>query len=200
VTTFRKIVVNMTRTSAVTKSDSGQDGRIAFTRKVRKQPVDVEAEKIGHRDLRAEELAALRGYYRLGEYNKALFRAGLYQGLPRMAELFGYAEGEESPLYVAEGDVVNVVRSSGVPEGDKVEIMRQVRKNYGKPGYPEEATYGARVVDGEHGIVVGYVRGSLPTQEAAEEAADMYLGKRYFDGWDIEEALQQARFLSDILK
>jgi hypothetical protein len=197
--TYRKIVVNVTKTSAVTKSENGQDGRFAFTRKVRKQPVNTEVKRIGHRDLSKEELATLRNYYKLGEHNRSLFQHGLYQDLPRMLELFGYAEGEESQLSGDAGEVLTTVRASGEPDGDRVEIVRHMRKDYGTPGSPEKASYGARVIDGAHGIVVGYVRANLKSEDDAAEAADFYLGKRYFDGWDVEDALQQARYLADIL-
>lgn len=201
-TTFRKIVVKLTAVSAVMKSENGQDGRVAFQRKVKKQPVDTEVHRICHRDLSEAELKALTGYYRLGEYNKALFKAGLYEGLPPMDALFGYEPGEGvlSGL-VEDGEVVRTIHSSEFPEGDKVEIVRWMRPDWSsdvRPA-PEEAQYGARVIDGEHKIRVGYVRANLMSAEDAEKAADLYLGKRYFDGWDVEDALEQARYLVDVV-
>lgn len=195
----RKVVTKLTAKSAVVKTDIGQDGRIQFTRKVKGKPADVTVIKVGHRDLSKEELAALREYYSMGEYNRALWRNGLYKGLARFEALFGF-RSTEGPTGLAEpAEIRRSVKSTQNPNGDWVEIVLFRDKDYSTPGYPLKETYGARVIDGEHGIVVGYVRGNLKSEDDAEQAADFYLGKRYFDGWATEDALQMARNLSDIL-
>jgi hypothetical protein len=195
----RKIVVNVTKTSAVTISDIGQSGRVALSRKVKGKPADVVVFKVGHHDLTREEINGLKNHTSMGDYNRALFRHGLYYDLPRFETLFGYAEGEGPTGYGDDGETLRTITSTEFPEGDKVEIVRWMLKDYGTPGYPEKASYGARVIEAEHGMMVGYVRGNLPSEDAAAQAADFYLGKRYFDGWGIEDALSQAQYLSDIL-
>ncbi|MFE2101584.1 hypothetical protein [Streptomyces sp. NPDC059468] len=195
----RKIVINMTKTSAVTVCDIGTSGRIAFSRKVKGKPADVVVYKIGHRDLTRAEINGLKQFVSMGDYNRALFENGLYFDLPRFETLFGYAEGEGKSSLVVDGDVVKTITSTENPDGDKVEIVRHRRKDYGTPGAPEKDTFGARVTEAEHGIVVGYVRANLNRLEDAEALADLYLGKRYFDGWDVEQALSQAQYLADAI-
>jgi hypothetical protein len=195
----RRVVINITKTSAVTVSSIGTSGRVQLTRKVKGEPKDVLVRKIGHRDLTRQEIDGLRNYVSMGDYNRAKFRHGLYNDLPRFETLFGYAEGEGPTGFGDDGETVRTITSSGNPDGDKVEIARWMRPDYSsteRPA-PEKAVYGARVISGEHGFMIGYVRANLPSEESAEVAADLYLGKRYFDGWDVEDALQQARFLTD---
>jgi hypothetical protein len=197
----RQVVINVTAKSAVTVSDIGTSGRVQFTRKVKGAPTDVIVQKIGHRDLRRAEINGLKNYVSMGDYNRAMFRHGRYYDLPRFETLFGFAEGEGPSGYGDDGELVHTVTSTENPDGDKVEICRWMRPNYAsdeRPA-PEEARYGARVIEGEHGIMLGYVRANLTSVEDAETAADFYLGKRYFDGWDAEAALGQAQYLSDIL-
>jgi hypothetical protein len=195
----RRIVINVTKTSAVTISSIGTSGRVQLTRKVKGEPKDVTVVRIGHRDLTRQEIDGLKNYVSMGDYNRAKFRHGLYYDLPRFETLFGYAEGEGPSGYGDDGELVRTITSTEFPEGDKVEIVRWMRKDYSTPGYPETASYGARVIEGEHGMMVGYVRANLKSEEDAAQAADFYLGKRYFDDWDIEHALPQAQRLADIL-
>jgi hypothetical protein len=197
----RRIVINITKTSAVTISSIGTSGRVQLTRKVKGEPKDVSVTKIGHRDLRRQEIDGLKNYVSMGDYNRAMFRHGRYYDLPRFEILFGYAEGEGPSGYGDDGELVRTITSTEFPEGDKVEISRWMRPDYStkeRPA-PEKAMYGARVIEGEHGIMIGYVRANLASEEAAEQAADFYLGKRYFDGWSVEQALGQAQYLADIL-
>jgi signal peptidase I len=198
--TERRIVVKMTETSAVTRSHIGQNGRVQFTRKVKGKPADVVVYKIGHYALTPEILEAFEEYYPMGDYNRALWRHGMYKDLPRFGEIFGFAPGEDPSSISEAEEIVKTVSSTGEPEGDKVQITRRKRKDYGQPGYPDKEEFGALVISGEHGFPIGWVRGDLDTVEQAEECADMYLGKRYFDGWDTEEALNQARYLSEVTK
>jgi hypothetical protein len=197
----RRVVINITKTSAVTISSIGQSGRIQLTRKVKGTPTDVTVVKIGHRDLSDQEINGLKNYTGMGDYNRAMFRHGLYYDLPRFEVLFGYAEGEGPSGYGDDGELVRTITSTENPNGDKVEITRWMRPDWSsseRPA-PEKAAYGARVIEGEHGIMIGYVRANLASEEAAEQAADFYLGKRYFDGWSVEQALGQAQYLADIL-
>jgi hypothetical protein len=197
----RRVVINITKTSAVTISSIGTSGRVQRTRKVKGTPTDVIVQKIGHRDLSTQEINGLKNYVSMGDYNRAMFRHGQYYDLPRFEALFGYAEGEGPSGYGDDGELVRTITSTENPDGDKVEISRWVRPDYSateRPA-PEKAVYGARVIEGEHGIMIGYVRANLASEESAEQAADFYLGKRYFDGWSVEQALGQAQRLSDIL-
>lgn len=193
----RRIVVNITKTSATTVSDIGTSGRIQFTRKVKGQPTDVTVVRIGHRDLTRSEINGLKTFVSMGDYNRSMFEHGLLYDLPRFETLFGYAEGEGKRSLVIDGDVVKTITSTENPDGDKVEIVRHRRKDYGTPGAPEKDTFGARVIESEHGIIVGYVRANLDRQEDAEKLADLYLGKRYFDDWNVQQALSQAQYLAD---
>lgn len=197
----RRVVINITKTSAVTVSSIGQSGRVQLTRKVKGEPKDVIVSRIGHRDLRPQETDGLKNYVSMGDYNRAKFRHGLYCDLPRFETLFGYAEGEGPSGYGDDGELVRTITTTENPDGDKVEISRWTRPDWSSPERPapEKTVYGARVIEGEHGIMIGYVRANLASEEAAEQAADFYLGKRYFDGWSVEQALGQAQYLADIL-
>jgi hypothetical protein len=197
----RRVVINITKTSAVTVSSTGQSGRVQLTRKVKGTPTAVTVVRVGHRDLSTEEINGLKNYVSMGDYNRAMFRHGRYYDLPRFEALFGYAEGEGPSGYGDDGELVRTITSSEDPNGDRVEISRWTLPDYSskeRPA-PEKARYGARVIEGEHGIMIGYVRANLASEEAAAQAADFYLGKRYFDGWDAEAALGQAQYLADIL-
>lgn len=197
----RRIVINVTKTSAVTISSIGTSGRVQLTRKVKGEPKDVTVVRIGHRDLTRQEIDGLKNYVSMGDYNRAKFRHGLYYDLPRFETLFGYAEGEGPSGYGDDGELVRTITSTENPNGDKVEIARWMLPDWSsteRPA-PEKAVYGARVIEGEHGIMIGYVRANIASEEAAEQAADFYLGKRYFDGWDVEAALGQAQYLANIL-
>jgi hypothetical protein len=201
----RRVVINVTKTSAVTISSIGQSGRVQFTRKKRagKKSWDhhVQVERVGHRALARQEIDGLKNYVSMGDYNRAKFRQGLYYELPRFETLFGYAEGEGPTGYGDDGETVRTITSTEFPEGDKVEIVRWMRPDWSsdeRPA-PDKAQYGARVIEAEHGMMVGYVRANLASEDEAAQAADLYLGKRYFDDWDIESALDQARGLVDVV-
>jgi hypothetical protein len=195
----RRLVVNITKTSAVTVDHHGHSGRVQFTRKAKGKILDVKATQIGHRDLADAEINGLKNYVSMGDYNRAKFRHGLYYDLPRFEILFGYAEGEGPSGYGDDGELVRTITSTEFPEGDKVEIVRWMRPDWSseeRPA-PDKAEYGARVIEAEHGMMVGYVRANLASEDEAAQAADFYLGKRYFDDWDIASALDQAQGLAN---
>lgn len=195
--TMRKIVVKQTAKSAVTKSENGQDGRVSHTRKVKGQPTPQRVEVVAHRDLTDLELKTLTSYYRLTERQQAMLHHGFAPGVPAMHELFGLTEPGYGYL-VNDVTVVRTITSSEFPDGDRVEIVRKDDfTHYTTAGKETITVWGARVIDGEYGIPVGYVKWTLASEEDAETAADLYLGKRYFDDWEPDEALRQARFLAD---
>ncbi|MGW0061405.1 hypothetical protein ACWDTT_15945 [Streptosporangium sandarakinum] len=194
--TTRKIVIKVTDKSAVFRTETGQDGRQAKTRRVKGKTVDATARRIGHYDLTPETLRALRDWYQLGELTQSRFRHGVAEGLPRFWDLFGYGEGETSPWWNRNPDrqVMDEVYLAGT--GDRLEIIRyDDTKTYQGGQQIRRPSWGVDVLDPEHGHKFATIGWRYRDRLGAEEAVRLFtLARRR--GMGLEDAMLAARYLA----
>lgn len=194
----RRLVVSMNSKSAVVREErNGSPGRIQLVvkRKRGKEKYDheVEVTRIGHYDLTEADAALIHNIYQLGERDRELFKHGLLPGFPSMYAFFGYAPGEGPERWGEEPTFLEDVRSTENPSGNYVRIAQQTWPSYVDGKRVETPCFSASVMDGEHNIFIGLINWRCASREVALEAADVYIGKHHFDGWDHEHALYMAR-------